>query len=62
MKWNDFMEENYPHLVELMRLHHKFLMVAPKVDENADRYRKLLDKQYIKSYPRPVFLFNILDK
>ena len=53
MQWIDFMEKHYPHLVELMWFHHKFLTVARKVDENANRYRELLDNQYAKSYPRP---------
>ena len=55
MKWIDFMEENYPYLVKLMRLHHKFLTIARKVDGKADRYREFLDKQYIKSYSRSGF-------
>ena len=53
MSWIRFMKENYPHLVELMRLHHKFLTVARKVDEYAFHYKELLDEQYAKSYPRP---------
>ena len=36
-----------------MRLHHKFLTVARKVEENATHYRELLDEQYAKAYPRP---------
>ena len=53
MSWIDFMKQNYPHLVELMRLHHKFLTVARKVNEDAIHYRELLDEQYKKAYPRP---------
>ncbi len=52
-RWIAFMEEQYPHLVELMRLHNKFLTVARAVEEYAFRYKQLLDKEYAACYPRP---------
>jgi len=53
MDWIDFMEENYPGDVEVMRLHHKFLTVERAVNERAFSYKELLDEQYERAYPRP---------
>ncbi|MBQ3256359.1 MAG: TnpV protein [Ruminococcus sp.] len=53
MKWIHFMEEQYPHLVTIMRFKHKFLTVARSVDKRAWDYRELLDEQYEKMNPRP---------
>ncbi len=53
MSWIGFMEREYPHLVELMRLHNKFLTVARKVNETAFAYKELLDRQYEQMNPRP---------
>ncbi|MGN0676351.1 MAG: TnpV protein [Ruminococcus sp.] len=60
MKWMDFMEENYPHLVEEMKLYHRYLTVARSVDKSAQDYRDLLDKQYEQMNPRPTNFEEVL--
>ena len=53
MAWIHFMEEHHYGLVEVMRLHNKFLTVARAVEDYAFNYKELLDKEYEKAYPRP---------
>ncbi|HAS78683.1 MAG TPA: TnpV protein [Ruminococcus sp.] len=60
LRWMDFMEENYPHLVEEMKLYHRYLTVARSVNRNAMEYRDLLDSQYEQMTPRPTDFEEIL--
>ncbi|MDE5834416.1 MAG: TnpV protein, partial [Ruminococcus sp.] len=60
MKWMDFMEEHYPHLVEEMRLYHRYLTVARSVDRKAQEYRDLLDDQFAEMNPRPTGFEEVL--
>ncbi|MDE7363737.1 MAG: TnpV protein [Ruminococcus sp.] len=60
MKWMTFMEENYPHLVEEMKLYHRYLTVARSVEKNAQEYRDLLDDQFAQENPRPTDFEEVL--
>ena len=60
MKWMDFMEENYPHLVEEMKLYHRYLTVARSVNSKAENYRDLLDDQFAEMNPRPTDFEEVL--
>ena len=53
MRWMDFMEKQYPDLVELMQFRNNYLTVARSVDRSASAYRELLDEQYAQTNPRP---------
>ncbi|MBE6873207.1 MAG: TnpV protein [Ruminococcus albus] len=53
LKWMDFMEKNYPHLVAEMQMYNRYLTTARSVDRSAQEYRELLDSQYEQQNPRP---------
>lgn len=53
MLWMEFMKEQHPHLVEMMKLQNQFLTVARSVERSAWKYREILERDYQKMNPRP---------
>ncbi|MCQ2419940.1 MAG: TnpV protein, partial [Clostridia bacterium] len=61
IKWMQWMEENHPEKVEVMKFHHRYLTVARSVDKRAWEYRNRLDQQYMEANPRPHGFEKILE-
>ncbi|MBQ6041500.1 MAG: TnpV protein [Oscillospiraceae bacterium] len=61
MMWMQWMEDNHPEKVEVMKFHHRYLTVARSVDKRAWEYRNRLDEQYMEANPRPHGFEKILE-
>ena len=51
--WEDWMEEHYPDLVDEMWENGTFRDVMRSVEDMANEYKDLLDRQYDETHPRP---------